>query len=435
VAEGSERVAPWMAGRAAGVLLHVTSLPGGRLGPEAHRFVDWLAEAGQSWWQVLPLGPPDRTGSPYEVGSAFAGWTGLLAEPDAPVSAAEVEDFAARHAYWTWDWDPARDGDLAGQVRFEREWRALRAHAHSRGVRLLGDMPLYVAPSSADVRSRPWLFAPGEVAGAPPDYFSDDGQLWGSPLYDWAAMRRDGFRWWIERVRRTLELVDAVRIDHFRGLVSYWAVDAGAATARDGRWRRAPGRAMLEAVRGELGGAPLVAEDLGVITPAVERLRREMGLPGMVVLQWELEDGPVQRSRLWPQQDRLSYTGTHDNATAREWWETAPADRRRNLVRSLEAAEIDADPEAEPHWAFARLAHSAPARLAIVPAQDVLGLGAEARMNTPATVAGNWRWRLEPGQPTDRHAERLREVTEASGRSAAHPRPRRAGRPRGRRAP
>src|SRR5262245_3188451 len=281
--DGPGHVAPWLGERAAGVLLHVTSLPGGRLGPEALGFVDWLAEAGQSWWQILPLGPPDASGSPYELGSAFAGWTGLLAEPDAPVTPDDVADFAARHAYWTWDWDPEREGDLAGQVRFEREWGALRAHAQSRGVRLLGDMPLYVGPSSADVAARPWLFAEGEVAGAPPDFFSDDGQLWGSPLYDWAAMRREGFRWGSGRERRPLELVDAVRIDHFRGLVAGWAVDAAATTARDGQWRRAPGRAMLDAVHAELGEAPLLAEDLGLITPAVERLRTETGLPGMVV--------------------------------------------------------------------------------------------------------------------------------------------------------
>jgi len=415
--DGPGHVAPWLGERAAGVLLHVTSLPGGRLGPEALRFVDWLAEAGQSWWQILPLGPPDASGSPYELGSAFAGWTGLLAEPEAPVTPEDVVDFAARHAYWTWDWDPEREGDLAGQVRFEREWGALRAHAQSRGVRLLGDMPLYVGPASADVAARPWLFAEGEVAGAPPDFFSDDGQLWGSPLYDWAAMRREGFRWWIERVRRTLELVDAVRIDHFRGLVAGWAVDAAATTARDGHWRRAPGRAMLDAVHAELGEAPLLAEDLGVITPAVERLRTETGLPGMVVAQWELEKGPVQRSRLWHQEDRVAYSGTHDNATAREWWDSASERQRRNLASSLAAAGIDGSPGREPHWDFARLAHSAEARVAIVPAQDVLGLGADARMNTPGTVTGNWRWRLRRGQLTAKHAARLREVTEASGRA------------------
>ncbi len=404
---------PQMTMRAAGVLLHVTSLPGGRLGPEAFRFVDWLVAAGQTWWQVLPLGPPNRLGSPYEAASAFASWAGLLAEPHAPVTNGELERFAARHA-WADGWSHFAGADAhADQVRFDREWTALRSYANERGIRILGDMPLYVAMSGADAALRPDLFITGEVAGCPPDYFSDDGQLWGSPLYDWPAMRTDGYRWWIERIRRSLQLVDAVRIDHFRGLVAYWAIPADARTARFGRWRRAPGRALIAAARAELGGIPLVAEDLGVITPAVHRLRRDLGLPGMAVLQFMMDRSPVQSSPLWMDEDRVIYPGTHDNATAAQWIRRLAAAQRRHLDRSLSLAGLDVPQSA---WSLVQLAHVAPARTAIVPAQDLLGLGREGRMNTPGQRRGNWRWQLASGALTDGLAARLRELTAVSGR-------------------
>lgn len=404
-----------LARRAAGVLLHVASLPGGRLGREAYRFVDWLAAAGQSWWQILPLGPPNRLRSPYEAASAFAGWTGLLERPSARVSAGERAAYLDRHG-WARDWARyAGDDAVAGQVRFDREWLALRRHANAQGVRILGDMPLYVAAESADARFRPELFARGQVAGVPPDYFSDEGQLWGSPLYDWAAMRRDGFHWWLERIRRALELTDAVRIDHFRGLVAFWAIPAGARDARAGRWRRAPGREILARAQAELGRVPLVAEDLGVITPAVERLRRDFELPGMAVLQFEVARREAQASPLWGEEDRIIYTGTHDNATAAQWLRSASAAERRNLGRSLEIAGIDGPASA---WAMIRLVHLAGCRIAIVPAQDLLGLGAAARMNTPSRRTGNWRWRLPPGALTDELGARLREVTLDAGRAS-----------------
>lgn len=402
--------------RAAGVLLHIASLPGGRLGPEAYRFVDWLAEAGQTWWQILPLGPPNRLRSPYEARSAFATWPGLLANPQAPVDADEIEVFVARHGSWIGDWATfAGPGAIADQVRFDREWGALRRYANDRGVRILGDMPLYVAMDGADARLRPGLFVTGEVGGCPPDYYSDDGQLWGSPLYNWPAMRADGFRWWTERVRRTLELVDAVRIDHFRGLVAYWAIPGRARSARSGKWRRAPGHELLTRVRAALGPVPLVAEDLGVITAAVHRLRREFALPGMAVLQFELMGGSAQDGRLWHDEDRLIYIGTHDNATASEWLTGATRAERRHLERSLTAAGIDEPPSA---WALVRLAHAAPSRIAIASAQDLLGLGRAARMNTPSRRRGNWRWQLAPGALTDELAERLRQVTVDAGRQS-----------------
>ncbi|MEO6859049.1 MAG: 4-alpha-glucanotransferase, partial [Solirubrobacteraceae bacterium] len=262
------------AGRASGVQLHITSLPGGRLGAEAYRFLDWLAAAGQSWWQVLPLGPPDRYRSPYKSRSAFAAWPGLLAEPRARVSTDELISFRERQRFWIEEWESyAGRGAVADQVRFEREWAALRDYGAKRGVRIMGDVAIYVSPGSADHKAHPELFQSGLVAGAPPDTYAQDGQLWGNPLYDWPALQRRRYRWWVERIRRTAELFDLARIDHFRGFVAYWAVPAGARTAAGGRWRRGPGRAVFDAIHRELGPVALVAEDLGVITPAVERLR------------------------------------------------------------------------------------------------------------------------------------------------------------------
>ncbi|MEW6581440.1 MAG: 4-alpha-glucanotransferase, partial [Actinomycetota bacterium] len=218
--------------RGSGVLLHPTSLPGGRLGVGARRFVEWLAEAGQSFWQVLPLGPPDRRGSPYRSRSAFAGWPGLLARPDAPVDPAEERALLEAEGYWLGDWARAAGrGAVADQVRFRREWGELRAYANRLGVAILGDVPIYVGPGSVEERAHPRLFQRGFVSGVPPDAFSDDGQLWGNAVYDWAAMRRDGWRFWVERLRRALDLCDWVRIDHFRGFVAYWRVPAGRRSA------------------------------------------------------------------------------------------------------------------------------------------------------------------------------------------------------------
>ena len=402
-----------LAVRGAGVLLHVTSLPGGRLGADAFRFVDWLVDAGQMWWQILPLGQPNRLGSPYEAASAFAAWAGLLAAPRAPVTRADVDAFATQHG-WTADWERfAGPGALDDQVRFNREWTALRTYANDRGVRILGDMPLYVAPDGADTAVRSELFVRQEVAGCPPDYFTDDGQLWGSPLYDWPSVRADGYRWWVERVRRTLDLVDAVRIDHFRGLVAYWSIPAGAPTARFGRWRRAPGRELLTAVREQLGSVPFVAEDLGVITPAVHRLRRDFGLPGMAVLHFMMDHAPVQANRLWSEEDRVIYPGTHDNAPSAHWLRQLSPAHRRHVDESLALAGIIGTRSA---WSLVQLAHGAPARIAIVSAQDLLGLGREGRMNTPGQRRGNWRWQLGRGALTRDLAARLRELTVAAGR-------------------
>lgn len=402
--------------RASGILLHPTSLPSGKLDGEAYRFVDWLQAAGQRWWQVLPLGPPDESGSPYRAASAFACWNGLLAEPRARVSTDEIERFVAAHPYWIGSWAAhAGDDAVADQVRFDREWGALRRYAAQRGVRLIGDLPIYVAPGSADERGWPELFEQGRVSGVPPDDWSATGQLWGNPLYDWAALRATGYRWWIERFRRTFELVDLTRIDHFRGFVAFWSIDAGARTARRGVWRRGPGRRLFDAVAAALGDLPLIAEDLGSITPPVERLRDDLRLPGMIVLHFAFARSLRNRQR--PGADAANavvYTGTHDNDTTVGWWKAAGVAEREHVRVALAAAGID---EPEPHWGLIGLALQSEARLALIPAQDVLGLGSEARMNTPGRAGGNWRWRLERGALTADLAARLRSATARAGRA------------------
>jgi len=395
--------------RSAGILLHPTSLPSGKLDREAYRFVDWLAAAGQSWWQVLPLGPPDEYRSPYRSPSAFAASPELLAQPEARVTVGEVEDFVARHPYWTGSWASFAGAEaLAEQVRFEREWGALRAYAAERGVRLIGDLPIYVADEGADHAGWPELFAHGEVAGAPPDALSASGQRWGNPLYDWHAHRATGYRWWRERLRRSFELVDVCRVDHFRGFVSYWAIPERNKTAKNGRWRPGPGAELFRAVAHDLGHLSLIAEDLGHITPPVYRLRDELRLPGMVVLLWSFRS----RRRHNPhapenhRENSVAYTSTHDTPTAVGWFES--------LGRAQQAA-TGLDPN-EPNWGLIELAYSSRPRLAIVPAQDVLGLGYGARMNRPGVPDGNWSWQLERGALTASLAKRLRGLVERSGR-------------------
>ncbi len=411
--------------RTSGIQLHLTSLPGGRLGPEAYRFADWLAAAGQSWWQVLPLGPPDRYRSPYKSKSAFAAWPGFVAQPDAPVSLDEVDAFVSRHAFWIHDWARLSGGRHAieDQVRFDREWGALRAYCEALGIRLLGDVAIYVAPGSVDHRAHPELFQDDFVAGAPPDAFSDDGQLWGNPLYDWPALRRRRYRWWVERAQRTLSLFDVARIDHFRGFVAYWSVPADAATAVDGRWVRGPGRAVFDAIAAGIGAdgrLPFVAEDLGVITPPVDRLRDALGLPGMVVLQFGFEpEVPGSVHRLANHVvNRFVYTGTHDHDTARGFFEGLSEARRALVQADLRAFGL-ADSvalEREPWWALIRLALASPGRVAMMQMQDVLGLGSEARMNNPGRQGGQWRWQMEPDALTGALARRLRAATADAGR-------------------
>jgi 4-alpha-glucanotransferase len=383
--------------RSAGVNLHPTSLPGGRLGPEAFVFVDWLAAAGARFWQVLPLNPPDEYGSPYASASAFATWRGLLADPDAPVARSERQLFEAENAYWIGDWVDFEGGDALGdQVRFQREWSALRSYAAERDVRLIGDVPIYVAVGSCDHAAHPEIFRPGDfVAGAPPDPLNELGQKWGNPLYDWDALARQGYRWWTERLRRILGLVDVFRIDHFRGFAGYWAVPAGAETAREGHWENGPGAAVFRTAEGELGELPVIAEDLGVITPDVCELRDGLGFPGMVVLLWAFDGMPDNPHRLENHREhQVVYTSTHDTDT---------------LAGAFPGAA---------EWELVEVALSSRAALAMVPVQDVLGLGSEARMNRPGELGGgNWAWRLEPGQLGPDDAARFRAATEAAARA------------------
>lgn len=382
--------------RSLGICLHPTSLPGGRLGAEAFAFVDWLAAAGARWWQILPLNPPDRWGSPYASASAFACWPGLLADPDAPVGPSEARAFEQRHAGWVRDWMAYAGGDaLADQVRFDREWSALRAYAAERNVQVVGDVPIYVAQGSCDHQAHPELFLPADVvAGAPPDPLNELGQLWGNPLYDWEAVARQGYRWWVERMRRMLGLVDVFRIDHFRGFAGFWVVPARDGTARDGHWEKGPGAAVFRAAERELGPLPVIAEDLGVITPDVVELREELGFPGMVVLVWAFGGSKDNPHRLANHRvDQVVYTSTHDTDT---------------LAGALPG---------ESTWSLVEIALSSRAALAVVPAQDVLGLGSEARMNRPGEIGGNWQWRLEPGQLGESDASRLRAAAEAAGRA------------------
>ena len=377
--------------------LHPTSLPGGRLGPEAFAFVDWLAAAGARWWQVLPLNPPDEFGSPYASASAFACWRGLLADPEARVTASDERGFRERERAWAADWEAFAGGEaIADQVRFEREWRALRDYAAERGVRLIGDVPIYVAADGCDHARHPELFLPLDevVAGAPPDDLNAQGQLWGNPLYDWEAMRATGYGWWTERMRRALALVDMFRIDHFRGFAAYWTVEAGTGTAVGGWWSDGPGAAVFRAAEAELGPLPVIAEDLGVITPDVHALRDELGFPGMAVSLWSI-GGPLDNPHRLEnhRENQVVYTSTHDTDTLAGF-----------------TGETDV-------WPLIERTLSSRSALAIVPVQDVLGLGSAARMNRPGEVGGNWAWRLEPGQLTEADARRLREAGEASGRA------------------
>ncbi|MFZ1905927.1 MAG: 4-alpha-glucanotransferase, partial [Steroidobacteraceae bacterium] len=304
------------------------------------------------------------------------------------------------------------------QHGFYVQWHRLREHAHSRGVRLFGDMPFYVAPSSVETWAHRELFKlgasgePAVVSGVPPDYFTQLGQLWGNPVYDWDAARRSGFEWWRARVRRQLARFDLLRLDHFRALVAYWAVPAGAPDARGGAWHDTPGEELLRRLREELGDLPLVAEDLGVITPDVVALRKTLGLPGMRVLQFAF-DGNPQNPHLpyMHEHDNVAYTGTHDNDTTRGWYERLDAGTRERVDLYLRAG-AEAMPET-----LLRAALGSVAGLAVIPAQDLLGLGSEARLNTPGTAAGNWSWKLPPGALAAELARRYARLNGCFGRA------------------
>jgi 4-alpha-glucanotransferase len=496
--------------RTSGVLLHVTSLPSaygiGDVGPAAFSWVDRLHEAGQSWWQALPLGPTGYGNSPYQSLSSFAG-NGLLASPDLlieegllssadceegrtfskdavdfdrviafkhrlleqawsnfsrshhPELRADFDRFCSEQAHWLddyalfralkehyrgadfLDWPeqlvrrtPAALArvrlDLAGkidQVRFAqfllfRQGNRLKEYAHERGIGLIGDLAFFASQDSSDVWANPECFQldadlrPRFVAGVPPDYFSAKGQLWGNPVYDWEALHRSGYRWCIDRLKALLAHVDLVRLDHFRGFCAAWHVPNGAKTAETGHWVQGPGKDFFEAVQRELGHLPLIAEDLGLITPDVVELRNQFELPGMRVLQFAF-DGRPGNPHLPANYTANSvvYTGTHDNTTTRAWFEALPEDLRRLVWTYFDHSGLKKD---EAALGLVQLAWSSKAGLAIVPLQDLLNLGAEARMNLPGTAVGNWSWRCTEKMLTPSAFDHLRGLTSASGRGA-----------------
>jgi 4-alpha-glucanotransferase len=319
---------------------------------------------------------------------------------------AELREAIGRHAFF--------------QFLFHRQMADLKRYANAKGVRLIGDLPIFVSAESSDVWASPHLFRldrdrrPTHVAGVPPDYFSETGQRWGNPLYDWRAMAGEGFAWWIDRFRATLETVDLVRIDHFRGFAAAWHVPAHLPTAIGGRWVKAPGRELFAAAREALGSLPFVAEDLGLITPDVEALRREFDLPGMRVLQFAFGGEPTDQ--FLPhnyERNTVVYTGTHDNDTTLGWYRSLDRKTKRVVARYVHGGAKDIAGELTRHaWASV-------ADLAVVPLQDVLGLDSKARMNTPGRPTGNWGWRATSEMVADRRFEQLAELTEAYARAAS----------------
>ena len=493
--------------RASGLLLHVTSLPSpygvGDLGPSAFSWVDRLHDAGQAWWQALPVGPTGYGNSPYQSISSFAG-NALLISPECLISegllqasdceshfpsdfvdysrvtpfkdqliekawtnfragkredlCADFEEFCADQASWLEDYALFRALKLKFQDAYYLKWPAelvqrrpkalasarrelasqldqvrfaqfllrrqadrLKDYAHSKGVALIGDLPFFVSPDSSDVWANPEFFLldedrhPRFVAGVPPDYFSAEGQLWGNPVYNWDALRATGYQWCIDRLRALLAHVDLIRLDHFRGFAAAWHVPAGAPTAQTGQWWPGPGASFFQAVQAELGRLPFIAEDLGVMTPDVQALRDQFRVPGTRVLQFAFDghpDNPFLPNNFI--HNTVVYTGTHDNATTREWYEELPGDQRQNLWSYLQLAPEESAQAAAPE--LIRLAWSSSAALAMAPLQDLLNLGGEARMNLPGHADGNWRWRFAEEELPVAAFQWLHELTDSSKR-------------------
>ena len=491
--------------RESGILLHISSLPGaygiGTLGEEAYRFVDFLQEAGQTYWQILPVCPVGKGFSPYHSFSSFAGealfvdpnelhrlgyvteeelaaqkydgdparvdYTAVKAARDQLFAAAyprfiaappaDFEDFCRDNAAWLDDYAlfmaiREHKGNLplqrweedirshnpravamwrvkcAERVRYHqmlqylffRQWAALKAYANDHGVFIIGDLPIYVAPDSADVWADAHLFElddngqPACVAGCPPDIFAADGQLWGNPVYDWRAMRLGGYRWWLRRLAAGFRLADVIRIDHFRGFESYYAIPADAETARTGKWKKGPGMKLWRAVKRHLGNVPIIAEDLGFLTPAVHRLVKASGFPGMKVLQFAFD--PSGNSVYLPHRHKRNcvvYTGTHDNDTILGWADSTDEKEVAFAMDYLHATDRDSLRLSMMSAALASVADTC-----ILTAQDVCGLGGEARMNVPSTVGDNWSWRLVAEQLTPQATAWLAENTRLYGRNS-----------------
>lgn len=495
--------------RLAGVLLHPTSLPGpfgiGDIGPAAHRFLDWVAEAGLGYWQILPLGPTSFGDSPYQCFSANAGnpylvspellvQAGLLdaadiepphfrgprvdygavipwkmgilrkaydrykAKPDAKLKARYeawakkdtvthwLEDFALfmalkqAHDYQSWNtWAPELRAfdkkavkkaaqDHADVIEYHRfiqflffdQWAHLRAAAKAKHVEIIGDAPIYVAYDSADTWANQKLFQlddsgnPTAVAGVPPDYFSEDGQLWGNPLYDWAAMAKAKYAWWVKRMETAFDTVDVVRLDHFRGFMGYWSVPAGQKTARHGKWIKGPGGKLFAALEAALGKRPIIAEDLGEITSDVREVMDQFQLPGMKVLQfaWGVANPepliPDPNSGFLPHEctpNTVVYTGTHDNETTVGWYTREAKPINHHLFRTYLGTD-----GSMPHWDLIRAGMRTSANTFVAPMQDFLGVGSEGRMNLPGSADGNWGWRMAPDAATPKLAAVIRQL-------------------------
>jgi 4-alpha-glucanotransferase len=505
--------------RASGILLHATCLPGpqgiGDFGADAFAFIDFLKDARQKLWQVLPLNPTGYGDSPFQCFSAHAGNHLLISleklreqgilesadfrgQPEFPddhvdfgsvmnwkipllknaarrfLSSPAAEDkrafdeFCCGNANWlpdfalfmackeeqggvAWNRWPAeiarrepkaieaarsrlQDKVLAveyWQFEFFRQWQQLRVYAHDAGVRIVGDIPIYVALDSADVWTNPQYFhlteagQPTVIAGVPPDYFSATGQCWGNPIYRWDRLKQTGYRWWIDRYRAAMNLYDAVRIDHFRGFEAYWEIPGQETTAIQGRWVKGPGGELFAVLEREFGELPIIAENLGVITPEVESIRERFHFPGMAILQFAFgkdPQGPSFRPHNYSR-ELAAYTGTHDNDTTVGWWNSSgerdstrtPEDVAKE--RAFARAYLDLKADEPIHWRLIRGVEASVADLAMIPLQDVLGLGSEARMNLPGTSRDNWRWRFKKGSLTSELAARLHEMVVIYDRS------------------
>ncbi len=484
--------------RSCGILMHITSLPSpygiGTFGKEAEKFADWLKEAGQKYWQVLPIGPTGYGDSPYQPFSTFAG-NPLLIDLDELVEngyitreMCEAADFGAdpsfvdyekvtrtkmkllREAFkgftddvgytsfmiderdwledyalftalkekfggrpWTeWSEDikmrvpeaiELYRKELSEEIRFVkfvqyiffRQWDRFHRYCNKNGIQLIGDIPIYVSPDCADVWAQPELFeldekrCPKRVAGVPPDYFSATGQLWGNPLYDWEAMKKDNYKWWLKRIGKAGDCFDMLRIDHFRAFDTYYAIPYGHKTAEHGTWEKGPGMELFNAIKNDLGDVNIIAEDLGDIFDSVKALLKDSGFPGMRVLQFGFNPENSDNDHLphrYPE-NCVAYTGTHDNATIMQWYRETDDKSRAMAKRYLKPRFLE-----RMNFCFIRNVYASPACLAIIPMQDVMGLGKEGRMNIPSTLGGNWDWRMPTGATTSARADKLRELAE-----------------------
>jgi len=495
--------------RAAGVLLSVTSLPSkygiGSFSGEAYEFVDRVAEAGLTYWQMLPLGPTSFGDSPYQSFSTFAGnpyfidldeltAQGLLTKSECEgldfgsdprradynkifknrldllrlafkrsgnhINEEGYQAFCESQRFWLEDyalfmavkdsqngasWDKWERGirmrqqdalircaqDLKEDVEFYKylqylfmsQWKRLKDYANNRGIQIIGDIPVYVAYDSADAWADPELFQldgelmPNEVAGCPPDPFSTKGQLWGNPLYRWDKHEQDGYSWWLRRISYSCRLYDVVRIDHFRGFDEYYAIPYNADTAEQGRWRKGPGLDLFHAIIKSFENIKIIAEDLGFVTESVRQLINDTGYPNMKVLQFAFDSRDTgSKNDHLPHNYRKNcvvYTGTHDNDTIAGWYKSLQGGDRRAADDYLDITNPDSE---DIHWKFIRLAMLSVAELCVIPMQDYLGLGSEARMNTPSTLGDNWQWRMLRGEFTKALAGRIREIARVSGR-------------------